>query len=90
MARGYLLEDAAKDAEARANQRAVEIERADARHQTNEERIAELDVRMAAAQAELEQAAEHVRSMAAEREGAAELSGNGRAGSGGVPRAARS
>ncbi len=58
MERGYLLEDAAKDAETRANQRAVEIERADARHQTNQERIAELDVRMAAAQAELEQAAE--------------------------------
>ena len=68
MERGYLLEDAAKDAETRANQRAVEIERADARHQTNQERIAELDVRMAAAQAELEQAAEHVRSMTAERE----------------------
>ncbi|HEX3985412.1 MAG TPA: chromosome segregation protein SMC [Acidobacteriaceae bacterium] len=68
MERGYLLEDAAKDAETRANQRAVEIERADARHQTNQERIAELDVRMAAAQAELEQAAEHVRSMTAERD----------------------
>ncbi|MGC2580472.1 MAG: AAA family ATPase, partial [Acidobacteriaceae bacterium] len=38
MERGYLLEDAAKDAETRANQRAVEIERADARHQTNQER----------------------------------------------------
>ncbi|HEX3662315.1 MAG TPA: chromosome segregation protein SMC [Acidobacteriaceae bacterium] len=68
MERGYLLEDAAKDAETRAHQRAVEIERADARHQTNQERIAELDVRMAAAQAELEQAAEHVRSMTAERD----------------------
>src|SRR5581483_10352131 len=68
MARGYQLEDAAKDAETRANQRAVEIERADARHQTNQERIAELDARMAAAQAELEQAAEHVRSMTAERD----------------------
>ncbi|MGA8163139.1 MAG: chromosome segregation protein SMC [Acidobacteriaceae bacterium] len=68
MERGYLLEDAAKDAETRANQRAVEIERADARHQTNQERIAELEVRMAAAHAELEQAAEHVRSMTAERD----------------------
>jgi chromosome segregation protein len=69
VARGYLLEDAAKDAESRASQRAVEIERADTRRQTNEERIAELDVRMAAVHAELEQAAEHVRSMEAEREG---------------------
>jgi len=69
MARGYLLEDAAKDAESRASQRAVEIGRADTRHQTNQERIAELDVRMAAVEAELEQAAEHVRNMEAEREG---------------------
>ncbi|MGB7134305.1 MAG: AAA family ATPase, partial [Acidobacteriaceae bacterium] len=69
VSRGYLLEDAAKDAESRAGQRAVEIERADGRHRTNEERIAELDVRRAAVQAELEQAAEHVRSMEAEREG---------------------
>jgi chromosome segregation protein len=68
MARGYELEDAAKDAEARANQRAVEIERADARHQTNQERIAELDARMAAAQGELEGAAEHLRGMMAERD----------------------
>jgi len=66
--RGYLLEDAAKDAETRANQRAVEMERADARRQTNEERIAELEARKAAAQAELEQAAEHLHSMSAERE----------------------
>jgi len=66
--RGYLLEDAAKDAESRANQRAVEIERADGRRQTNEERIAELEARKAAAQAELEQAGEHLRTMSAERE----------------------
>jgi chromosome segregation protein len=68
MARGYELEDAAKDAEARANQRAVEIERADARHQTNLERIAELDARMAAAQAELGQVQEHLQGTTAERE----------------------
>jgi chromosome segregation protein len=66
--RGYLLEDAAKDAETLANQRAVEMERADARRRTNEERIAELEARKAAAQAELEQAAAHLRSMSAERE----------------------
>jgi chromosome segregation protein len=68
MARGYKLEDAAKDAEARANQRAVEIERADARHQTNQERIAELNARMAAARGELEGAAEHLSGMMAERD----------------------
>ncbi|MGA8907982.1 MAG: AAA family ATPase, partial [Acidobacteriaceae bacterium] len=68
MARGYQLEDAAKEAEGLANQRAVEIERADARHQTNQERIAELDARMAAAQGELEGAAEHLQGMMAERD----------------------
>ncbi len=68
VARGYTLEDAAKDAETRANQRVVEMERADARHQTNQERIAELEARKSAAQAELEQAAAHLESMAAERE----------------------
>jgi chromosome segregation protein len=69
VSRGYWLEDAAKDAETRAGQRAVEIERAEGRHHTNIERMAELDARMAAVQGELEQAAEHVRSMEAEREG---------------------
>jgi len=68
VARGYLLEDGAKDAESRANQRAVEIERADARQQTNHERIAELDARMAAAHAELHQAQEHLCSLTSERE----------------------
>ncbi|HEY6447893.1 MAG TPA: chromosome segregation protein SMC [Acidobacteriaceae bacterium] len=66
--RGYLLEDVAKDAEARANQRSVEIERADARHRSNEERIAELEARKSAARAELEGAATHLESMNAERE----------------------
>src|SRR5581483_6563110 len=66
--RGYQLEDAAKDAETRANQRAGEIERADARHQTNQERIAELDARMAAAQAELGQVEEHLQGTTSERE----------------------
>jgi chromosome segregation protein len=68
VSRGYFLEDAAKDAETRANQRAVEIERADARHHSNVERIAELEVRKSAAHAELQQAAAHLESMAAERE----------------------
>ncbi|MFP5229257.1 MAG: chromosome segregation protein SMC [Acidobacteriota bacterium] len=68
MARGYQLEDTAKDAETRANQRAVEIERADARHQTNQERIAELEARMAAAHAELTQVQEHLQGTTTERE----------------------
>jgi chromosome segregation protein len=68
VSRGYLLEDAAKDAETRANQRAVEIERADARHHSNQERIAELEARKSAAQAELEQAAAHLESITAERD----------------------
>jgi len=66
--RGYLLEDAARDAENRASQRALEMERAEARHAGNLERIAELDARKAAAQAELEQAAAHLESIAGERE----------------------
>jgi chromosome segregation protein len=68
VSRAYLLEDAAKDAETRANQRAVEIERADARHHSNQERIAELEARKSAAQAELEQAAAHLESIVAERD----------------------
>jgi chromosome segregation protein len=68
VSRGYLLEDTARDGEERAAQRAVEIERADARHHANQERIAELDARKSAAEAELEQAAAHLSSMTAERD----------------------
>jgi chromosome segregation protein len=67
VARGYELEGAAKEAEASVSQRSVEIERANTRHQTNEERIAELNARKSAAQAELEQARAHLESLAAER-----------------------
>ncbi|HTW49336.1 MAG TPA: chromosome segregation protein SMC [Acidobacteriaceae bacterium] len=66
--RGYLLEDTARDAEERAAQRAVEIERAEARHHSNQERIAELEARKSAAAAELEQATAHLGSMTAERD----------------------
>src|SRR5579875_323020 len=45
VSRGYELEATARDAETRAHQRSVEIERAEARHQANEERIAELGTR---------------------------------------------
>ena len=68
VSRAYMLEDAAKDAETRASQRAVEIERAEGRHHTNLERIAELEARKSAAQAELEQAAAHLESIIAERD----------------------
>ncbi|HLJ76212.1 MAG TPA: chromosome segregation protein SMC [Acidobacteriaceae bacterium] len=68
VSRAYMLEDAAKDAETRASQRAIEIERADGRHHTNVERIAELEARKAAAQAELEQAAAQLESINAERD----------------------
>jgi chromosome segregation protein len=68
VAGGYLLEDTARDAEERAAQRAVEIERADARHRSNQERIAELEARKSGAAAELEQAAAHLGSMTAERD----------------------
>jgi chromosome segregation protein len=68
VSRGYLLEDSARDAEERAAQRAVEIERAESRHHANEERIAELEARKSAAEAELEQATAHLGSMTAERD----------------------
>jgi chromosome segregation protein len=68
VSRAYMLDDAGKDAETRASQRAIEIERADGRHHTNVERIAELEARKAAAQAELEQAAAHLESINAERD----------------------
>ena len=67
VARGYELETTAKEAEGNASQRSVEIERADTRRQTNEERIAELEARKAGAQAELEQARAHLESLDAER-----------------------
>jgi chromosome segregation protein len=68
VSRGYLLEDTARDAEERGAQRAVEIERADTRHHANQERIAELEARKSAAEAELEQAAAHLGSMTVERD----------------------
>ena len=43
VARGYELDASAKEASTRANQSAIELERASARQHANEERIAELD-----------------------------------------------
>jgi chromosome segregation protein len=67
-ARGYEVDAAAKDAAARANQSAVELERATARHTSNEERIRELEVRTAAGTAELAQSREQLDALRLERE----------------------
>ncbi|HVJ07029.1 MAG TPA: chromosome segregation protein SMC [Acidisarcina sp.] len=66
--RGYELEASAKEATTRANQSAVELERAVQRRRSNEERIAELEARSAAGTAELEQAKQHLQGLTSERE----------------------
>ena len=53
--RGYELDAGIQEAQARANYAAVELERAAARERGNTERVAELEARIAAAAAELEQ-----------------------------------
>jgi len=53
--RGYELDREGHEAQERANQAAVELERATARERSNAERIVELEARVAAAGAELEQ-----------------------------------
>jgi chromosome segregation protein len=68
VARGYQLDGSAKEAGIRANQAAVELERAATRQHSNQERIAELQARVAAGSAELEQSRQHLGSLAAERE----------------------
>jgi chromosome segregation protein len=52
--RGYELDHEGQEAQNRANQSAVELERAAARERANTERIADLNARIAAAAAELE------------------------------------
>jgi chromosome segregation protein len=68
MSRGYQLDASAKDANARANQSSVELERATTREIANQERIAELRSRAAAGSAELEQARLHLQGLAVERD----------------------
>ena len=58
----------AKEATTRANQSALELERAVQRRHSNEERIAELEVRSAAGTAELEQAKQHLQGLTSERD----------------------
>jgi chromosome segregation protein len=67
-ARGYELEGAAKQANARANQSAVELERATARQNANQERIAELEARAAAGTAELQRAKEQLATLTQDRD----------------------
>jgi len=66
--RGYQIESGAKEAQTRASQSAVELERAATRQTSNQERIAELEARAAAGAAELEQAKQNLASLTAERE----------------------
>src|SRR5208282_3703248 len=65
---GYELESAAKEAQNRASESALKLERAIARQQTNQERIVELEVRAVAGTAELDQAKQHLTDLTAERD----------------------
>src|SRR6185437_11752344 len=53
--RGYQLDRDGQDAQSRANNAAVELERATARERSNTERVADLEARIAAAGTELDQ-----------------------------------
>ena len=68
MTRGYELDGGAKQADARANQSAVELERATARQNANQERIAELEARAAAGTAELQRAKEQLATLTQDRD----------------------
>jgi chromosome segregation protein len=65
--RGYELERGGQEAQTRASEAAVELERAAARERGNTERVAELEARMAAAGAELEQTRTQAAGIAEER-----------------------
>ena len=66
-ARGYELDSQAQEAQNRANEAAVELERAIARERSNTERVSELEARIAAAGAELEQTRTQLAGIAEER-----------------------
>jgi chromosome segregation protein len=66
--RGYELDAGAKQADARASQSAVELERSTARQNANQERIAELEARAAAGTAELERAKEQLATLTQDRD----------------------
>ena len=65
--RGYELDHEGQDAQNRANSAAVELERAAARERSNAERVNELEARLAAAGAELEQTQTQLGGIAEER-----------------------
>ena len=65
--RGYALDSEGLEAQNRANTAAVERERAAARERANTERVAELETRIAAAGAELEQTRTQLAGIAEER-----------------------
>jgi chromosome segregation protein len=65
--RGYELDRQSQSANAQANAAAVELERAAARERSNAERVLELDSRLAATAAELEQTRQQSANIAEER-----------------------
>ena len=65
--RGYALDSEGQEAQNRASEAAVELERAAARERANVERVAELETRIAAAGAELEQTRTQLAGIAEER-----------------------
>ena len=65
--RGYELDREGQAAQTRANEAAVELERATARERSNTERVSELEARIAAAGAELEQTRSQLGGIAEER-----------------------
>jgi len=65
--RGYELEQEGHEAQNRANEASVELERATARERSNTERVGELETRIAAAGAELEQTRTQLAGIAEER-----------------------
>ena len=67
--RGYAIETETRQNRERLNQIAIEVDRAQARSKTNEERCAELIVRTASSEAELAQAQSRLAALEAERDG---------------------
>jgi chromosome segregation protein len=68
MTHGYELDSSAKEAQTRASQSAIEMERAGARQNANQERIAELESRTAAGGAELERAKQDLAGLTLDRD----------------------
>jgi chromosome segregation protein len=66
--RGYALDQQVREAGAKANDAAIELERITARMAANTDRVAELTARIAAGEADLEPAREQLRTLAGELE----------------------